>query len=183
MVAKDRVDFFEKNKVYWLTGLAGSGKSTLGKQLWQTLRSAGQATVYLDGDVLREVFGKTKGYSRAERLELAWRYSHMCHMLSIQGLNVVCATISLFHEVQAWNRKNLPGYIEIFLDTPFEILQERDQKSLYSKALAGEIKEVVGVDIEPEWPQKPDIHLVYQPGLSPEECFIDLQKQIQRLPK
>lgn len=63
--------------------------------------------VYLDGDVLREVFGNNQDYSRQGRLNLAWRYSHLCHMLVVQGLTVVCATISLFHEIQAWNRKHL----------------------------------------------------------------------------
>jgi len=163
--------------VYWITGLAGSGKSTLGRQLFQFFRVQGKAVVYLDGDVLREVFGKS-GYSRIERLDLAWRYSHLSHMLAIQGVNVVCATISLFHEVQAWNREHLPGYTEIFLNVPFEILLERNPKQLYSRGLSGEIQNVVGIDIEPEWPLNPDLVLAVSPEISAEalfqKCLLDL---------
>ncbi len=164
-------------RVYWLTGLAGSGKSTLGRQLFQFFRDQGKAGVYLDGDVLREVFGKS-GYSRAERLDLAWRYSHLSHMLAVQGINVVCATISLFHEVQAWNRQHLPNYTEIVLKPPFEVLLERNPKQLYSRALAGEIQNVVGVDIEPEWPLNPELSLAENPEISAEalfqKCLLDL---------
>ncbi|MBT9544228.1 MAG: adenylyl-sulfate kinase [Candidatus Sericytochromatia bacterium] len=163
--------------VYWITGLAGSGKSTLGRQLFQFVRTQGLAVVYLDGDVLREVFGKT-GYSRTERLDLAWRYSHLSHMLAIQGINVVCATISLFHEVQAWNRQHLPGYAEIVLKPPFEVLLQRNPKQLYSRGLAGEIQNVVGIDIEPEWPLNPELVLEVSPEISAEalfqKCLLDL---------
>lgn len=156
--------------VYWITGLAGSGKSTLGRQLTQYLREQRLPVVYLDGDVMREVFG-SGNYTRADRLALAWRYSHLCHMLAIQGLNVVCATISLFHEIQAWNRKHQPGYFEICLNVPFEELLKRNPKKLYSRALSGEITNVVGVDIEPEWPLNPDIVLHYSKDVSAETQF------------
>ncbi|MGE3728914.1 MAG: adenylyl-sulfate kinase [Candidatus Sericytochromatia bacterium] len=156
--------------VFWITGLAGSGKSTLGQRLCQFLREQNIAVVYLDGDVLREVFGSS-GYTRSERLVLAWKYSHLCHMLAVQGLSVVSATISLFHEVQAWNRLNLPGYTEIVLNVPFDLLLQRNPKQLYSRALAGEISDVVGVDIDPEWPLKPELALQVTQEISAEALF------------
>lgn len=171
------VDGHIKNKavrVFWLTGLAGSGKSTLGKALQSHFISQGWPVVYLDGDQLREVFGNNQDYSRQGRLELAWRYSHLCHMLATQGLNVICATISLFHEIQTWNRKHLPGYTEIVLDVPFEILLQRDPKQLYSRALKGELTEVIGVDLEPEWPLHPDLVLSCQDNPSPEILLTQL---------
>ena len=145
-------------KVYWVTGLAGSGKSTLAKLLWQSLREIGQPCVLLDGDILREVLG-TFGYDQASRLEGAQKNAHLCRMLSNQGIPVVCATISLFHEIHVWNREHIPGYIEIFLEVPMDVLIQRDQKGLYSAALKGQQSNVVGIDIQPEWPLKPDITL------------------------
>ncbi len=164
-------------RVYWLTGLAGSGKSTLGQSLCQYFRDQQCASVYLDGDVLREVFGNG-GYSRSERLDLAWRYSHLCQMLALQGISVVCATISLFHEVQTWNRQHLTNYTEILLKPSFEVLLQRNPKQLYSRALAGEIQNVVGIDIEPEWPLNPDLVLEISAEISAEtlfqKCLLDL---------
>src|SRR3990167_9023119 len=99
-------------------------------------------------------------------------------MLAVQGINVVCATISLFHEVQAWKRQHLPNYTEIVLKPPFEVLLERNPKQLYSRALAGEIQNVVGVDIEPEWPLNPELSLAENPEISAEapfqKCLLDL---------
>jgi len=157
-------------RVFWLTGLSGSGKSTLGKQLSQFFRDQKMAVIYLDGDILRDVFGQS-GYTRSERLALAWKYSHLCQMLAVQGSTVVCATISLFHEVQAWNRLNLPGYTEILLNPPFDLLLQRNPKQLYSRALAGEISDVVGVDIAPEWPLEPEVVLQVTPEISAEVLF------------
>lgn len=145
-----------ENKVYWITGLAGSGKTTLAKSLFSTLKEQGKCAVLLDGDVLREVFGSEKEYTRSARLELAWRNAKLCKFLSDQGINAVCATISLFHDVQEWNRNNIKGYCEIYLDVPMAVLEQRDQKGLYSQAKAGLVRDVVGVDIEPEFPKSPD---------------------------
>ena len=87
------------------------------------------------------------------------RISRLCHWLSQQGIPVVCATISLFHACQRWNREHLQGYCEILLRLPLDVLVRRDQKGLYSAALRGEIGNVMGVDLEPEWPERPDIIL------------------------
>lgn len=140
-------------KVFWITGLAGSGKSTLARNLKDKFEGK---TIVLDGDHLRLIFGNDIGYTREERLISAYRNARLCKFLSDEGLNVICPTISLFHEVQEWNRNNIPGYIEIFLDIDMSEIIKRDQKSLYSKALAGEIKNVVGIDIKPEYPKNPD---------------------------
>jgi adenylylsulfate kinase-like enzyme len=113
--------------------------------------------VFLDGDVLREVFGNDLGHSREERLKSAMRNSRLCKMLSDQGIDVVCATISLFRECQEWNRTHIPGYHEIYLRVPMKVLVERDQKQLYSRALRGEVKDVMGVDLPVEEPRHPEL--------------------------
>lgn len=142
--------------VYWITGLAGAGKTTLAHGLQAHLRARGQQAVLLDGDAVREILGETGSYDLSSRQRVAMRISHLCHWLSEQGIPVVCATISLFHACQNWNRQHMPGYREIFLDVPLETLIARDQKGLYSAALRGEISNVMGVDLTPEWPQQPD---------------------------
>ena len=96
--------------VFWFTGLSGAGKTTIGRLFFGLLRERNPAVVFLDGDILREVFGNDLGHSREERLKSAMRNSRLCKMLSDQGIDVVCATISLFRECQEWNRAHIPGY-------------------------------------------------------------------------
>lgn len=141
--------------VYWITGLSGAGKTTIGRLIYNELAAVKPNVVFLDGDELREVFGNDLGHSRADRIKSAMRNARLCKMLSEQGIDVVCATISLFHECQQWNRENIPGYIEIFLDVPITTLTERDRKGVYSKE-----SDIVGVHIEPETPVQPDIVII-----------------------
>lgn len=168
-------------RVYWITGLAGAGKTTLAKGLWKHLRQLGQPAVLLDGDLLRELYGPSQSYDLASRQQTGMRHARLCRWLSEQGLPVVCATISLFESCRSWNRQYLSDYCEIFLDVPLEVLLERDQKGLYSGALAGSIQNVMGVDLEPEWPQNPEIILNNDGSQSPQGILEILLKQLEIL--
>lgn len=166
--------------VYWLTGLPGSGKSTLGQQLQAYLKEhKARACVYLDGDRIREVLGRQAHYRPAERLQLAYTYGRFCLMLAQQNLDVVCATVSLFHEVQAWNRQHLPRYYEICLQVPWEILQQRDQKQLYSQGATGQVKDVPGLDLKVEWPKAPDVLLINDGQRKLEQVFQELLEKLE----
>lgn len=157
--------------VYWLTGLAGAGKTTLARRLFAALRAWGRPVVLLDGDILREVYGDSLGHHLEARRQTAWRHAHMCHMLSQQGVDVVIATISMFHEIQGWNRAQMPGYREVYIEVPLDVLRQRDQKGLYSGALAGNVVNVLGVDLVPELPRAPDVRLLNDGQLSVEQLL------------
>lgn len=101
--------------VYWITGLSGAGKTSVGKLLYKKMKQKYQGIVFLDGDVLREVFGNDLGYTREERIKCAMRYARLCRMLQRQGLNVICCTISMFDEIRNWNRENIENYREIYV--------------------------------------------------------------------
>src|SRR5580658_10619623 len=96
-------------RVFWITGLSGAGKTTLGRELSSRLRVIGHPTVFLDGDALRSAIAEDLGHSADDRRRSAMRNARLCQLLAGQGADVVCATISLFHEVQRWNRENIPG--------------------------------------------------------------------------
>ena len=141
-------------RVIWITGLAGAGKSSVARELRERLIAAGRQPILLDGDELRTVLGPSIGYTPTERRELAHRYGKLCQALANQGFDVICATISMFHDVHAWNRSNLPGYCEVYLRVPATELARRNQKDLYSGSTSGP---VVGVDAPAEEPLNPDL--------------------------
>jgi glutamine kinase len=146
-------------RVFWITGLSGAGKTTLGMELWRRLRDAGRPAILLDGDALREVIAEDLGHSTGNRRKSALRNARLCRMLANQGQDVICPTISMFHEVQRWNRSNIPGYCEIYLRVPMEELQRRDAKGIYAAAQRGDLRDVVGLDVPAELPESPDLVL------------------------
>ncbi|MBY0358231.1 MAG: adenylyl-sulfate kinase [Candidatus Obscuribacterales bacterium] len=159
-------------QVYWITGLSGAGKTTVGRLLYEHLLAQKSNVVFLDGDILREVFGSDLGYSKEERLRSAYRNARLCRLLSDQGIDVVCATISLFHEIQQWNRKHIPGYKEIFLDVPLDILARRGKKHVYEET--AENHSVVGINIQEEKPLNPDLTVINDGSRSPQEIALIL---------
>jgi adenylylsulfate kinase-like enzyme len=160
------------SQVIWITGLSGAGKSTLARTVVARLKAVGEPVVMLDGDELREVLGATSegdaNHGRAARLALALRYARLCALLARQGVTVVMATISLFREVHAWNRANLPGYLEVFLRVPTEELRRRDTKGLYARHDRGEIRNVAGLDLAVDEPECPHVTLEYHHAETPD---------------
>ena len=114
---------------------------------------------FLDGDALRAAIAEDLGHSAGDRRRSAMRNARLCRLLAEQGADVVCATISLFHEVQRWNRENIPGYREIYLRVPMDELRRRDSKGIYAGAQRGDARDVVGLDVPAEAPEAPDLVL------------------------
>lgn len=143
----------KKGTLYWITGLSGAGKTTVGNRVYYQMKSNNRNVVILDGDILKKIAGKDLGYERDERIERAYRYSALCKLLTDQGITVIICTIAMFDEIRNWNRDNIENYIEIFLDVDMEVLKARNRKGLYSK----KEERVAGIDIQVEFPKSPDI--------------------------
>jgi len=143
--------------VIWLIGLSGSGKSTLANKIVAEANAEANNTIFLDGDIVREIFDNDLGYSMEDRLKNAQRICQLGVFLDRQGFNVVTAILSIFPESREWNRKNIKNYYEVFIDTPIDVLIERDSKGLYSKFERGEISEVAGMDIDFPVPKNSDL--------------------------
>lgn len=143
--------------VYWITGLSGSGKTVVGRALVKKLKRQGLNVVFLDGDELRAVLGGKAGYSKKERFQLAMQYARLCRMLSEQGLHVVCSTISMFHNVRNWNREHIRHYKEIYLKNSLKFLSAHDRKGIYKRKGFRKPSCVVGLDLDFEEPENPDL--------------------------
>ena len=161
--------------VIWITGLSGAGKTTIARAVYQQILSLHQPCILLDGDHIRQLFGQDLGHSPKDRLVNANRLSRLCHLLSEQGVDVVCATMSLFKECHRWNREHLRNYYEIMIRVPLEILKQRDARQIYSRADRGEVSGVAGVDLGFDFPEHP--HLILE-NSAPTEEFSPLATEI-----
>jgi len=137
--------------------MSASGKTTIGRSLFEKLDSGSDKWVFLDGDTFRNILGEDLGHTIEDRRKNAYRISRLCEYFDSQGLNVVACVLSIFHDNQKYNKKNISQYREVFIDVDFNTLKKRDNKHLYDKALKGEISNVVGVDIEFKKPFSPDM--------------------------
>lgn len=164
--------------VYWVTGLAGAGKTTISNRLYEEIKAVKPNVVLLDGDILRGIFARLDAHTLEDRKELAMQYCRLCKELAAQGIDVICATISLFRECHEWNRQSIEKYREIYLKVPMEVLIERDQKKLYSRALKGEVKNVWGIDLEVQEPANADMVINNDGSFTPHQVVEQIMESI-----
>jgi adenylylsulfate kinase-like enzyme len=161
--------------VVWLIGLSGSGKTTLAEQIISDISQGGKNAVLVDGDIVRELFGNDLGHDLESRRKNADRICRLCQFLDRQGLDVVCAILSIFPESREWCRKNLSSFYEVFIDAPLTQVMERDVKGIYAKFKNGEVKDVAGLDLEFPVPKNADL-LIKNSGSK--ETLISYSSQI-----
>ncbi len=147
--------------VLWFTGLSGSGKSTVANAVDKLLHELGCKTYLLDGDNVRHGLNGDLGFSDQDRVENIRRIGEVSKLFVDAGLLVSTAFISPFNADREMVRKLLADkqFVEVYIDTPLEVCEQRDPKGLYKKARAGEIKNFTGIDSAYELPQQPEIHV------------------------
>jgi bifunctional enzyme CysN/CysC len=151
----------QKPAVLWFTGLSGSGKSTIANMVEKKLHAAGKHTFLLDGDNVRHGLNKDLGFTEADRIENIRRVGEVAKLMADAGLIVLTAFISPFRAERQLVRSMLPEgeFIEVFVDTPLEVAEQRDVKGLYKKARAGELKNFTGIDSPYERPENAEIRI------------------------
>ncbi len=151
----------QKPLVLWFTGLSASGKSTIANLVEKKLLALGKHTYLLDGDNVRHGLNKDLGFVDADRVENIRRVGEVSKLMVDAGLIVLTAFISPFRSERRMVRDMLDDheFMEVFVDTPLEICEQRDPKGLYKKARSGEIKNFTGFDSPYEEPEQADIHL------------------------
>ena len=151
----------QKPAVLWFTGLSGAGKSTIATLVEQKLHAAARHTYVLDGDNIRHGLNRDLGFSDADRAENIRRVAEVARLLADAGLIVLVSFISPFREDRRFAREILAEgeFVEIHVDTPIEVAEQRDVKGLYRKARAGLVKNFTGIDSAYEPPDHPEIRL------------------------
>jgi bifunctional enzyme CysN/CysC len=145
--------------VLWLTGLSGSGKSTIANLVERKLHTLGVRTYLLDGDNVRHGLNKDLGFTATDRIENIRRISEVAKLMVDAGLVVITAFISPFRSERKLARDLVQEgeFVEIFVDTPLAIVERRDPKGLYKKARRGELKNFTGIDSPYETPESPEL--------------------------
>lgn len=151
----------QKPKVLWFTGLSGAGKSTIANLVEKKLHALGRHTFLLDGDNVRHGLNKDLGFTDADRVENIRRVGEVAKLMADAGLIVLTAFISPFRAERDFVRAMLPEgeFVEIYVDTPLSEAEARDEKGLYAKARAGELKNFTGIDSPYEAPEDPEIRI------------------------
>jgi len=151
----------QKPAVLWMTGLSGSGKSTIANAVEKKLARMNRHTFLLDGDNVRHGLNKDLGFTDADRIENVRRVGEVAKLMTDAGLIVITAFISPFRSERDMVRNMMqPGeFIEVFVDTPLSVVEQRDVKGLYAKARAGDLKNFTGIDSPYEAPEVPEIRI------------------------
>ncbi|MEZ8225884.1 adenylyl-sulfate kinase [Vibrio splendidus] len=168
--------------VLWFTGLSGSGKSTVANAVESKLLNLGKHSYLLDGDNVRHGLNKDLGFSDTDRVENIRRISEVAKLFVDSGTIVLTAFISPFIADREQARTLLlpSQFLEVFIDTPLSVCEQRDPKGLYKKARAGEIKHFTGIDSTYEVPLNADIHVETE-GHSIEACAEIVVNQLSDL--
>lgn len=164
----------------WLTGLSGSGKTTIANLLERQLLALGRHTYILDGDNVRHGLNRDLGFAEADRAENVRRVAEVAHLMVDAGLIVIVSFISPYRAERHLARQLFDErrFIEVFVDTPFEECERRDPKGLYAKARAGLLPNFTGIDSAYEPPDRPELHL-HTVGSTPEQCVARILKVIE----
>ena len=133
-------------------GIPGSGKSSISKNIFNIIEKRYGPTLRINGNEARNML-KLKGYTKHERLKIAFKYHELCKIISKLGVNVLFDVACLFEKVRKKNRKYLKNYLEIFIKTDSKTLIQRKQKYFYKT----KTKNVYAIDLKPEFPKKPEI--------------------------
>ena len=143
-----------EGKLFWITGLSGSGKTQISKKIYSQIKKEYGPTILFSGDDIRKIFN-LKGYTYKDRNETVMKYCKLSRSITSQNINVIFAVVGLIHNIRVWNRKNIKNYIEIYIKSDLKNIIKKRKKKIYHQ----NIKNIVGLDIKSEIPKKPDIIL------------------------
>ena len=169
----------QKPVVIWMTGLSGSGKSTIANALERRLAEMNKHTFLLDGDNIRHGLNKDLGFTDKDRVENLRRVGQVARLMNDAGLIVIAAFISPFELERDMVRQMIckDEFFEVFIDAPLSVVEKRDVKGLYAKARLGKLKNFTGIDSAYEVPKNPDIHIKTS-NISIEEAVDEIMKKI-----
>lgn len=170
----------QRSLVVWMTGLSGSGKTSIAKALERLLHDAGRLTMLLDGDNIRAGINKGLGFSEEDRQENIRRIAEVASLFKTCGVITICCFVSPTKAIRAQARDIIgeADFMEVFVDTPLQVCEQRDVKGLYKKARAGEIPDFTGISAPFEAPIETATQLTTE-GRSIQDSATELFRLLQ----
>ena len=176
---KKKKIYLNKGILFWVTGLSGSGKTTISRKIKKYIEENYGPTLLVSGDDIRNIFNFKK-YTIEERRKLVLKYCKLSKFITDQNINLIFAVVGMMDEVRDWNKKNIKNYVEIFIKTELKKIIKNKKKKIYHKKNIGDI---VGLDIQPEFPKKPDIKIKNNFDKTINQISIELFNKIRRIKK
>lgn len=170
----------QRGVTVWFTGLSGAGKTTIRMIVEQALRAQGYKVEVLDGDIVRQNLTKGLGFSKADRDENIRRIGFVAHLLTRNDVIVLVSAISPYRDIREEVRSKIGNFVEVYVNAPIEVCEQRDVKGLYKKARAGEIKQFTGIDDPYEPPSRPEVEC-HTDRETPEESAAQVLATLQKL--
>ncbi|KKQ93658.1 MAG: Adenylyl-sulfate kinase [candidate division CPR2 bacterium GW2011_GWC1_39_9] len=167
-----------KGVTVWLTGLSGSGKTTIATELESLFKEKGFKVEKIDGDVLRETLSKDLGFSKEDRDTNVERSAFLAKTLNNHGVVAIVSLISPYREKRDWARNYIENFFEVYVNCPLGACEERDAKGLYIRARKGEIPDFTGISDRYEEPVNPELTLDTK-LLEPKECALRIVKALK----
>ncbi|MBE9049173.1 adenylyl-sulfate kinase [Nostocales cyanobacterium LEGE 11386] len=147
----------QRGVTVWFTGLSGAGKTTISHLVEKELRTQGYKVEVLDGDVVRKNLSKGLGFSKEDREENIRRIGFVAHLLTRNNVIVLVSVIAPYQNIREEVRQMIENFVEVYVNAPLEVCEQRDVKYLYKKARAGLIKNFTGIDDPYEPPSNPEV--------------------------
>ena len=166
----------KKGILFWITGLSGSGKTTFGKAIHKDIQKSYGPTIMISGDNIRKIF-YLKGHKKQDRLKVLKSYCQFAKFITNQNINLIFAVVGMFNEPRKWNRKNITNYIEIYIKSNLKEIIKQKKKRIYHKR---NIQDIVGVDIKPEFPKKPNITIINSFNKPKTKIVFEIIKKIKK---
>ena len=166
----------DKGILFWITGLSGSGKTAIAKKIQKKISHLYGPTIELSGDDFRKIFRLNK-YTKKARIEYLLKYLHFCKLITNQKINLIFNLIGMYNRARRWNRKNIDNYVEIYIKADIHKIIKLKRKATYLKNK----KNIVGLDIKPEFPKKPNIVIKNDFNKSTDKLAKELLSKIKNL--
>ena len=166
-----------KGILFWITGLSGSGKTTIAKKIKKDIIQLYGPTLLVSGDNLRKIFNFNK-YTYNERLSLSKKFCKFAKFITNQKINLIFASVGMMDSMRKWYRNNIDNYIEIYIKADLKKIIRLKKKKIYHKKNGGDI---VGITIKPEFPKQPDIRINNDFKKSTDDLVDNLIKKISKI--
>lgn len=143
----------------WFTGIPSSGKSTIAREVRDQLVDRGLTVELLDGPEVRQSLSRGLGFAREDREEHVRRIGYVAKLLSRNGVIAICAAVSPYRATRDEVRRNVLGFVEVYVECPLAVAEARDTEGIYARARSGAIDDYTGIDAPYETPERPEVHI------------------------